>query len=43
MKQKPRMINPKLKPFVKFELDKMESDGLIFSIKHTKWIQIFWF
>jgi len=31
------MINPKINPLVKIELEKIKKDGIIFSIKHSKW------
>jgi hypothetical protein len=36
-KQKLRIINPKLKPLVKIELDKLRKVGIIFQIRHSKW------
>lgn len=36
MRQKPRMMNPKLKPLVKLELENMEKDGILFSIRHLE-------
>lgn len=35
MRQKPRTMNPKLNPLAKLELEKMEKDGIIFSIRHS--------
>jgi hypothetical protein len=37
-KQKLRIINPKLKPLVKIELEKLRKDGIIFPIRHSKWL-----
>lgn len=31
-------MNPKLKPLVKLELEKMEKIGIIFSIIHSEWV-----
>jgi hypothetical protein len=36
-KQKLRIINPKLKPLVKIELEKLKKVGIIFPIRHLKW------
>ena len=33
-----RITNPKLKPLIKLELEKMEKVEIIFSIKHLEWI-----
>jgi hypothetical protein len=32
------MINPKIKPLVKIELEKLKKDGIIFSIRHLEWL-----
>ena len=32
------MINPKLKPLVKIEVENMKRDGIIFSVRHSDWI-----
>ena len=32
------MINPKLNPLVKMELEKLKRDGTVFFIKHLEWI-----
>jgi hypothetical protein len=37
-KQNLRLLNPKLKPFVKIELEKLRKVGIIFPIKHSKWL-----
>jgi hypothetical protein len=37
-KQKVRLVNPKLKPLVKNELEKLKKDGIIFPIRHSEWI-----
>jgi hypothetical protein len=37
-KQKLRNINPKLKPLVKIELEKLKKVGIIFPIRHSEWI-----
>jgi hypothetical protein len=37
-KKKLRMINPKLKPLVKMELEKLKKVGIIFPIRHSEWI-----
>jgi hypothetical protein len=34
MKQKIRMMNPKLKPLVKIELEKLKKAGIIYPIRH---------
>ena len=38
MRKKPRMMNPKLKPLFKIELEKMEKDRIIFSLRNLEWI-----
>jgi hypothetical protein len=38
VKKKLRMINPKLNPLVKMELEKLKKDGIIFPIKHSEWL-----
>jgi hypothetical protein len=38
VKQKKRMINPKLKPLVKVELEKLKKDETIYLIRHFDWI-----
>jgi hypothetical protein len=38
VKQKIRMMNPKLKPLVKVELKKLKKDGIINPIRHSDWI-----
>lgn len=38
MRQKPRMMNLKLKPLVKLELEKIEKARIIFSIRHSEWV-----
>lgn len=35
VRKNPRMMNPKMKPLAKSELEKMEKDGIIFSIRHS--------
>jgi hypothetical protein len=35
VKQKIRMMNPKLKPLVKVELEKLKKDGIIYPIRHS--------
>jgi hypothetical protein len=37
-KEKIRMMNPKLKPLVKIELDKLKKAGIIYPIRHLEWI-----
>jgi hypothetical protein len=37
-KKKLRIINPKIKPLVKIELEKLKKAGIIFSIRHSEWI-----
>jgi hypothetical protein len=37
-KKKLRMINPKIKPLVKIELEKLKKVGIIFSIRHSEWL-----
>lgn len=36
VRHKLRMINPKINPLVKLELEKMKNVGIIFSIRHSK-------
>jgi hypothetical protein len=38
VKQKIRMMNPKLKPLVKIELEKLEKAGIIYPIRNSNWI-----
>jgi hypothetical protein len=38
VKQKIRMMNPKLKPLVKIELEKLRKVGIIYPIKHSYWL-----
>jgi len=38
VKQKIRMMNPKLKPLVKIELEKLKKVGIIYPIKHSFWL-----
>jgi hypothetical protein len=38
VKQKTRMMNPKLKPLVKIELEKLNKEGIIYPIRHLDWI-----
>jgi hypothetical protein len=38
IRQKPKMMNPKLKPLVKLELEKIEKVGIIFFIRHSELI-----
>jgi hypothetical protein len=38
VKQKIRMMNPKLKPLVKIELEKLKKAGIIYPIRHSIWI-----
>jgi hypothetical protein len=33
-----RIINPKLNPLVKIELEKLRKDGIIFPIRHSEWL-----
>jgi hypothetical protein len=35
VKQKIRMMNPKLKPLVKIELEKLKKEGIIYPIRHS--------
>jgi ribonuclease HI len=37
-KKKIRMMNPKLKPLVKIELEKLKKDGIIYPIRHSDWL-----
>jgi hypothetical protein len=37
-KQKIRIMNPKLKPLVKVELEKLKKDGIIYPIRHSNWL-----
>jgi hypothetical protein len=37
-KKKLRMINPKINPLVKIELEKLKKVGINFSIRHSKWL-----
>jgi hypothetical protein len=38
VKQKIRMMNPKLKSLVKFELEKLKKVGIIYPIRHSDWL-----
>jgi hypothetical protein len=38
VKQKIRIMNPKLKPLVKVELEKLKEARIIYPIKHSDWI-----
>jgi hypothetical protein len=38
IRQKPRIINPKLNPLVKLDLEKIERAGIIYFFKHSYWI-----
>jgi hypothetical protein len=38
VKKKIRMMNPKLKPMVKVELEKLKKVGIIYPIQHSDWI-----
>jgi hypothetical protein len=38
MKQKIRMMNPKLKPMVKIELEKLKKARIIYPIRHLDWL-----
>jgi hypothetical protein len=38
VKQKIRMMNPKLKPMVKIELEKLKKAGIIYPIRHSDWL-----
>jgi len=38
VKKKLRMINPKLKPLVKMELEKLRKARIIFSMRHSEWL-----
>jgi hypothetical protein len=38
IKKKLRMMNPKLNPLVKMELEKLKNVGIIFSIRHSEWL-----
>jgi hypothetical protein len=38
VRKNPRTINPKLKPLIKLELEKMEKAGIIFFVEHPEWI-----
>jgi hypothetical protein len=40
VKQKIRMMKPKLKPLVKVELEKLKKVGIIYPIRHSAWISI---
>jgi len=37
-KKKLRIINLKLKPLVKMELEKLKKGGIIFPTRHSKWL-----
>jgi hypothetical protein len=37
VKQKIRTMNPKLKPLVKVELEKLKKVGIIYPIRHSDW------
>jgi hypothetical protein len=38
VKQKIRMMNPKMKPLVNIELDKLKKEGIIYPIRHLEWL-----
>ena len=38
VKQKIRMMNPKLKPLEKVELEKLKKVGIIYPIRHSDWL-----
>jgi hypothetical protein len=38
VKKKIRMMNPKLKPLIKVELEKLKKVGIIYPIRHSDWI-----
>jgi hypothetical protein len=38
VKKKIRMMNPKLKPMVKIELEKLKKVGIIYPIRHSDWL-----
>jgi hypothetical protein len=38
VKKKIRMMNPKMKPMVKIELEKLNKVGIIYPIRHLDWI-----
>jgi hypothetical protein len=38
VKQKIRIMNPKLKSLVKVELEKLKKDGIIYPIRRSDWI-----
>jgi hypothetical protein len=38
VKQKIRMMNPKLKPLVRIELEKLKKVGIIYPIRHSYWL-----
>jgi hypothetical protein len=38
VKQKLRIINPKMKPLVKIELENLKKEGVIYPIRHSDWI-----
>jgi hypothetical protein len=38
VKQKIRMMNPKLKPLVKVELEELKRVGIIYPIRHLNWL-----
>jgi hypothetical protein len=38
VKKKIRMMNPKLKPLVKNEFEKLKKAGIIYPIKHSGWL-----
>lgn len=38
VRQEPRMMNIKLNPFVKLELENIEKDGIHFYIRNLEWI-----
>jgi hypothetical protein len=37
-KQKLRMMNPKIKPLVKIEIEKLKKDGIIFFVIYLEWL-----
>jgi hypothetical protein len=37
-KQKTRMMNPKMKPLVNIELEKLKKAGIIYPIRHSYWL-----
>jgi hypothetical protein len=38
VKKKIRIMNPKMKPLVKIEMEKLKKEGIIYPITHSEWI-----